>query len=186
VDRLSAITQRHGILPERICFEITESKLLHDQDIANTRLDQLRKLGYRVALDDFGTGYSSLAYLHQLPVHLLKIDRRFVQEMTDDEVKQHLIRAVVLIAQELGMEVVVEGVETKVQHTRLVELGCTLGQGYTYARPMPIERIVDFCAQATGDLDKCSFSAVQMRKVRIPSQRDHRFQTNVTAHSDGT
>ena len=145
VERLSSITRRHGIPPEQVCFEVTESKLLHDRETARDRLEQLSDLGYRVALDDFGTGYSSLAYLHQLPAHLLKIDRRFMQDMPTDEVKEHLIKAMVHIAQGLGMEVVAEGIETEHQAGRLTELGCMLGQGYLYARPMPAEQMAEFC-----------------------------------------
>jgi len=147
VKRLSSIIRKYGIPPEQICFEVTESKLLHDQETARSRLEQLSRLGYRVALDDFGTGYSSLAYLHQLPAHLLKIDRHFVQDMPTDEVKEHLITAMVHIAQGLGMEVVAEGIETEHQVSRLTELGCTLGQGYFYARPMPARQIAEFCGR---------------------------------------
>ena len=98
-------------------------------------LRQLRSLGVRVVLDDFGTGYSSLAYLRQLPLDTIKIDRSFVTDLDVQDPNVGIVRAVVSLAHGLGITVVAEGIETEEQARRLRELGCDMGQGYVWAHP---------------------------------------------------
>ncbi len=106
------------------------------------RLDALRRLGVRVAIDDFGTGYSSLGYLHRLPLDGVKIDRTFIEHMTDDPRQSALVRAIIELCRSLDLEIVAEGVETQAQALRLMDLGCELAQGFHLGRPMPANAIL--------------------------------------------
>jgi EAL domain-containing protein (putative c-di-GMP-specific phosphodiesterase class I) len=108
------------------------------------RLDGLRALGVRLAIDDFGTGYSSLSYLERFPVDVLKIDRSFVSGLGIDGDRSVLARAIVEIGRALGLDVVAEGIEQPDQATRLRELGCRLGQGYLFARPLAPDAMEGF------------------------------------------
>jgi EAL domain-containing protein (putative c-di-GMP-specific phosphodiesterase class I) len=106
-------------------------------------------LGVRIALDDFGTGYSSLALLKDLPLDALKIDQSFVRRL-DEGANRHLIRVMVAIGAELGLDVVAEGIETETDRERLLELGITRMQGYLFARPMPEEEFLAWLSQHAG------------------------------------
>jgi len=110
-------------------------------DAAITILTELRRLGVRLALDDFGTGYSSLSYLRRLPVDILKIDRSFIGGVTGSAEESALARAIVNLGQTLGLETVAEGIETAEQLATLRELGCQLGQGYYFAKPLEPEAV---------------------------------------------
>ncbi len=99
-------------------------------------LRQLRALGVKLSIDDFGTGYSSLSYLHRFPIDTLKIDRSFVSRMTDNQENAEIVRTIVVLAQNLGMDVVAEGVETNDQLALLKKLGCENGQGYYFSKPV--------------------------------------------------
>ncbi|QIL43962.1 EAL domain-containing protein [Acidovorax sp. HDW3] len=123
-------------------IEITESAALYDLDALTTELTELRQLGVRIALDDFGTGYSSLSYLRHLPLDLLKIDQSFVRDMLTDPGDLAIVQSVIGLAQSFGRQVIAEGVETAAQGARLQQLGCTLAQGYHFARPMPLDALV--------------------------------------------
>jgi EAL domain-containing protein (putative c-di-GMP-specific phosphodiesterase class I) len=127
--------RQSGWVPE---LEITETHLMN---LSRTCLDKLKDFGRKgvmVAIDDFGTGYSSLAYLHTLPVHVLKIDRQFVQRLGSERRDSRIVGAILGIAEALDLEVVAEGIETEAQRTRLQELNCHRGQGYLMARPLPL------------------------------------------------
>jgi EAL domain-containing protein (putative c-di-GMP-specific phosphodiesterase class I) len=113
------------------------------QDKASvTRLATLRDMGVRVAIDDFGTGYSSLAYLRELPIDHLKIDRAFVQDITAGPEASALAHSIIKLGQVFGLRVVGEGIETPEQAARLRELGCHAGQGYHYHRPTDLESLI--------------------------------------------
>lgn len=128
-----------GVDVERLCLEITESAVVDDAHAMRT-VHALRALGCRIAMDDFGTGYSSLHALTELPVDVLKVDRRLVERLPGP--KATAVLAFVLeLAGALDMEVVAEGVETRAQLDTLVELGCTLGQGYLLGLPGPLETV---------------------------------------------
>jgi diguanylate cyclase (GGDEF)-like protein len=132
-----------GLAADRLTLEITESVLLTDTIATVTRLDALRRLGVKVAIDDFGTGYSSLGYLRRLPLDSVKIDRTFIEHLTDDLRQAALVRAIVELCRSLELEIVAEGVESEPQARRLLDLGCELGQGYHLGRPMPASALVN-------------------------------------------
>jgi EAL domain-containing protein (putative c-di-GMP-specific phosphodiesterase class I) len=118
-------------------FELTEDTLMADPQRALDVLAQLGEMGIGLALDDFGTGYSSLAHLKRLPVQELKIDRSFVLDMSTDAEDAVIVRSTVDLARNLGLRVVAEGVETADVLAEVVASGCSLAQGYYFARPLP-------------------------------------------------
>ncbi|MDB5880066.1 MAG: diguanylate cyclase domain protein [Variovorax sp.] len=132
-----------GIAAGDLQLEVTESFAAQDQEITQ-RLHELHALGIRLALDDFGTGYSSLACLHQLPVHVVKIDRSFVSQVDSSSHHRVLIEATILVARSLGMGTVAEGIETEEQASELARLQCDKGQGYLFARPMPAAQATEW------------------------------------------
>jgi EAL domain-containing protein (putative c-di-GMP-specific phosphodiesterase class I) len=135
--------EESGLAPERLVLEITESVLMADTDLAVERLQALKGLGVALALDDFGTGYSSLSYLSRFPVDILKMDRSFLQEGSSPGARG-LATAVVGLGATLALEVVAEGIEVPEQWDALRELGCELGQGFLFARPMSADASVEF------------------------------------------
>ena len=133
---------RHTELePSTLVLEITETVMMADPDTATARLDELKELGVRIAMDDFGTGYSSLSYLSRLPVDILKMDRSF---LTAGNTDSGLAAAIIAIGERLGLEVVAEGIEQPEQIGTLRDLGCELGQGFLFARPMPQVDLVSY------------------------------------------
>jgi len=132
-----------GVAPGSVLVEITENELMNDPRTAARRLWQLRENGVRVGLDGFGTGYSSLFSLQQHPIDALKVDMRFVAGMEHGRQGLHIVQAIVSLASGLGMGVVAEGVETGAQRDQLLALGCTLGQGYVFARPLPLAEVLE-------------------------------------------
>ncbi len=130
------ILRRTGCDPASIVLEITETSMVEDAESTLGTLHALKALGVRLAIDDFGTGYSSLSYLRRLPVDILKIDRSFVSAAGSGERELALVDAVFRLGRTLGLETIVEGVEDPEQRDRLVRLGCELGQGFLFARPM--------------------------------------------------
>ena len=107
-----------------------------DVDNSSRMLDKLHKAGFRISIDDFGTGFSSLSYLKRFPVTELKIDRSFVDGLDLGAEDQSITKAIIAMARELGLDTVAEGVETEAQHETLRKLGCHIGQGYWYAKPL--------------------------------------------------
>jgi diguanylate cyclase (GGDEF)-like protein len=132
---LIAIVHESGVDPRRLTLEITESAVLFDVQETVAKLREIRPIGVRIALDDFGTGYSSLALIKDLPLDAIKIDQSFVRHL-DEGANKHLIRVVLAIGTELGIDVIAEGVETAADRDALVALGCANLQGYHFARPM--------------------------------------------------
>jgi EAL domain-containing protein (putative c-di-GMP-specific phosphodiesterase class I) len=132
----------HGNAPPGgLVLELTESTLMADPERARALLAGLRALGVRIAVDDFGTGYSSLAYLKQLPLDELKIDRCFVRDLASDQRDRALVQASVAVAHTLGLRVVAEGVEDAASLELLGRLGCDLAQGYHISRPLPVDDV---------------------------------------------
>jgi EAL domain-containing protein (putative c-di-GMP-specific phosphodiesterase class I) len=129
----------YGVEPSSIVLEITESALAEDMDAAIERLHALRATGVRIAIDDFGTGYSSLSSLQRLPVDILKIDKSFVDVLDDSADGEEVVAAIISIARVRRLQTVAEGVETWAQAQRLRRIGCELGQGYYFARPLSAE-----------------------------------------------
>jgi diguanylate cyclase (GGDEF)-like protein/PAS domain S-box-containing protein len=146
--QVAAALARHGLRPERLSVEITESALMTDPAAARGILEQLRTLGVQLAIDDFGTGYSSLAYLRHLPVDCLKVDRSFVAELADGHAE--IATAVVALAGNLKLSTVAEGVETDDQVRALADLGATYLQGFGLAEPMTGEAAAGWFAERAG------------------------------------
>ncbi len=139
IKTVADILQETGINPHCLKLEITESVVMENIETATDMLRQLRALGVQLSIDDFGTGYSSLSYLHRFPIDTLKIDRSFVTRMTENNENAEIVRTIVVLAQNLGMDVVAEGVETKEQLALLRKLGCENGQGYFFSKPVSHE-----------------------------------------------
>jgi EAL domain-containing protein (putative c-di-GMP-specific phosphodiesterase class I) len=133
------------IPPHTLTLEITETVLMADTELAVKRLVELKELGVRLALDDFGTGYSSLSYLSRFPVDVLKMDRSFLREGGTLEANG-LATAVLALGATLSLEVVAEGIELSEQWQTLRDLGCKLGQGFLFARPMDADSSLEFLA----------------------------------------
>lgn len=138
-ERLLHILEQEGGRPEQFEIEITESLAMHGFDYIHARLQTLRSHGFYTAIDDFGTGFSSLAYLRRLQVQRLKIDKAFVAEIGNVPDEAAIADIVIRLAGSMGMEVVAEGVETDAQAAWLRAHGCDVGQGWLYARPMPLD-----------------------------------------------
>lgn len=141
VERLSRILNRTGLPPHRLEIEITESGLMESGMGAEQFLQMLHALGVFLSIDDFGTGYSSLAYLKRFPVHQLKIDRSFVQDLPGNDSDAQLVGTMISMAHGLRMNVVAEGVEMPDQEAFLASRGCDVVQGYLYSRPVPAVQI---------------------------------------------
>jgi diguanylate cyclase (GGDEF)-like protein/PAS domain S-box-containing protein len=137
-----------GLDAGRLTLEITESTIMDDVADATRVLTQLRSLRVKIAMDDFGTGYSSLSLLSEIPIDRLKIDRSFVTGMADRPELSRMIRAILGLAADLGLDTVVEGVEELEQHQRLQELGCQACQGYYFAKPQPAAQLVELLQRA--------------------------------------
>jgi EAL domain-containing protein (putative c-di-GMP-specific phosphodiesterase class I) len=152
-----------GLNPTCLRLEITESVVMENAELATNTLIQLRKLGVQLSIDDFGTGYSSLSYLHRFPVNTLKIDRSFIGRMAKGDENSEIVRTICTLANNLGMEVVAEGVETHEQLELLRSLKCEYGQGYLFSKPVDAEKatalIIDD-ASASSFLSADAFMAL--------------------------
>jgi EAL domain-containing protein (putative c-di-GMP-specific phosphodiesterase class I) len=138
-----------GVLPEDLVLEVTESVLMADVDLVIERLRALRALGIAIAIDDFGTGYSSLAYLRQLPIDILKIDKSFVDAASaGDPGGDAIMHAIMDLGAGLHLRTIAEGVESLSQAHHVKELGCDSAQGFLFAGPMPPEQIPAFISAA--------------------------------------
>jgi diguanylate cyclase (GGDEF)-like protein len=149
-----------GIHPSTLTLEITESVMLNDTDTTLARLRELKGLGLSLAVDDFGTGYSSLSYLQRFPIDVLKIDKTFVDPIGSGGQPASLTRAIVALGDALGLDMVAEGIERVEQVEGLRFLGCTLGQGYHFSRPLPAAQFTALLTQGLpGDLSPREYIA---------------------------
>jgi EAL domain-containing protein (putative c-di-GMP-specific phosphodiesterase class I) len=137
VATVSAALSSTGLPARNVAVEITESVVVHDLGAARTMLQALREQGLRLYVDDFGTGYSSLNVLRQLPVDALKIDKSFISDMESNAKARELVRTIIIMGHNLGMDVIAEGIETASQHRQLLDLGCELGQGHLFSKSLP-------------------------------------------------
>jgi diguanylate cyclase (GGDEF)-like protein/PAS domain S-box-containing protein len=144
VDDVRRALATSGLRPEKLVLEITESTMMRDVVAAATRLGELSALGIRLAIDDFGTGQSSLGQLRRFPVHILKVDRSFVETIGHDQVARDLLSAVVKLGESLGLDVVAEGVETREQALVVQSMGKLYVQGYLYSRPLDAEAMTAY------------------------------------------
>lgn len=141
VEKVAAAARLYGVPSREICLEATESILMRDADATMATLTQLRALGVKLSIDDFGTGYSSLSYLRRFPIDQLKIDRSFVQDVTENSDDAAIIAAIVSLAKTLKLDIVAEGVETADQARTLAEQGCRIMQGYFFSKPVPADEL---------------------------------------------
>jgi PAS domain S-box-containing protein len=135
VTRIEEIVVHAGVRPSRIEFELTESSVMVDPELAQRQLEGLKRKGFRLSIDDFGTGHSSLSYVHRFPVDRIKVDRSFLLRARTEHETDVVMRAIIDLGMQLGLEVVAEGVETDVELAKLQAIGCKLGQGYLFAPP---------------------------------------------------
>ena len=136
LEQIDRVLQENNLDPSRLKLEITESAIMDNPESARKVLEQLKARNIKLALDDFGTGYSSLSYLHSFPVDTLKIDRSFVSRIGIEGENLEIVRTIATLAQQLGMDAIAEGVETKEQLAQLETLQCEYGQGYFFSRPV--------------------------------------------------
>ncbi|MEV4345473.1 bifunctional diguanylate cyclase/phosphodiesterase [Actinoplanes sp. NPDC049596] len=161
--QVAALLKQYGVNAAQVTFEISEPGMLGDIERVLPTLYRLRDLGVRLSVDDFGTGASSLSYLRQWPVHEVKIDDSFVQGMATDTGDLAIVRAVVSLAREFGLTVVAEGVESELTLDLLEEMGCEIGQGYLFSRPLPYERLEAWFSAQT---EPATTPAGEVRKLR--------------------
>ena len=128
--------EKSGFDAEFLKIEITESALMQNAQRSVSMLNQLKDLNIKVCVDDFGTGYSSLSYLHTFPIDTLKIDRSFVHDMSRNFRNMEIIRTIIMLAHNLKLDVIAEGVETGEQDAQLSALGCQFAQGFYFSRPI--------------------------------------------------
>jgi EAL domain-containing protein (putative c-di-GMP-specific phosphodiesterase class I) len=142
-ETIHAILLETGLSSKRLEVEVTESTLMSDQTRGLHILRKLKSMGISVAMDDFGTGYSSLATLHAFPFDKIKLDQSFVKRLPGDAAAAAIVRTVLALGRSLGIPVLAEGIETKAQWQFLSGEGCDKGQGYLFAKPMPLSRLPD-------------------------------------------
>jgi diguanylate cyclase len=136
--QLVEILMETGLDPKYIELELTESMLVQNTEVAIRRLNALKSLGVKIAIDDFGTGYSSLSYLQQFPFDILKIDRCFIQNITENPNNAAITKAIIEMAKSLNLKLIAEGVETTEELSFICRHGCDVMQGYLFSRPLPI------------------------------------------------
>jgi diguanylate cyclase (GGDEF)-like protein len=139
VESLAESLERFGVEPSRLVIEVTESGVVQGSDSALTAMRRLRDLGVGLTIDDFGTGYSSLSRLAEFPIESLKIPKPFVDKLVGEDADEAFVQAILRLAESLGLSAVGEGIEHPAQAERLRQLGCRLGQGYLFGRPVPAE-----------------------------------------------
>jgi len=146
-DKVAALLGKHSVRPQQLTFEITESGIMTDPEHMIRMLDDLARTGITFAIDDFGTGYSSLAYLQQLPVTKIKIDKSFVMPMATDPSAASIVRSVIDLARSLDLAVVAEGVEDQRTLDHLTAIDCHFVQGYYLSRPIPAVELTEWMGQ---------------------------------------
>ncbi|MDU0113177.1 EAL domain-containing protein [Psychrosphaera aquimarina] len=144
INSILTIIEQGEINPKLLDLEVTESQAMLDYEEINPILMRFREHGVNVSIDDFGTGYSSLAHIAQLAANIIKVDRTFITNIEDDEVSYHVVDMVMKLAQRFGFSVIAEGIETEGQKSMLLEHGCHHGQGYLFAKPMSLEKLLDW------------------------------------------
>ena len=147
--RVAALLEEYGVAPHQLTLEISEAGVTSESERPMPSLRRLHELGVRLAVDDFGTGYSSLSHLRRLPVDEVKIDKTFVQGMATDPGDLAIVRAVVDLSRHFGLAVIAEGVESELTLTLLEEIGCDIGQGFLFSRPLPYDRLEAWFAAQT-------------------------------------
>jgi len=139
ISMIENILHKYGVKAEKIRLELTEGILIKNIDETLIKLHELKKMGLSLSIDDFGTGYSSLSYLKKLPIDELKIDQSFIRELIEDVNDEVITQTIITIGNQFGLEVIAEGVETKEQYEKLIDMGCHYFQGYLFSKPKEAE-----------------------------------------------
>ena len=148
VVQIIAIINRSRVDPKRIDFEITETAVAHDFKQAQVAVQTLKALGAGISLDDFGTGYSSLSHVHRLPLDKIKVDRSFITDIGSNPVSLKIVKSLTALCADMGLDCIIEGVETSAQLATLRDLGCRMVQGYYFAKPMTEAEVPEYLASA--------------------------------------
>lgn len=151
IDGLRNLLAAHGLTPQSLELELTESTLLDGGAETVNTLQAIQRLGVGLAIDDFGTGYSSLSYLKRMPIKTLKIDQSFVRDLANDSDTQIIVNTMIALGHNLGLTVIAEGVETEQQRQILHDQGCDLIQGYLFSPPLPAEDFIAWVRQYAGN-----------------------------------
>jgi EAL domain-containing protein (putative c-di-GMP-specific phosphodiesterase class I) len=159
IDAIASVLEQTEMDRSALELEIVETVVMDEPDASGKILADLKALDVRLCIDDFGIGYSSLSRLQSLPVHALKIDRSFIQQIEVDKTKQDVVRTIVQLAHALGLRVVAEGIETRAQAVLVRELGCELAQGFYFSRPESADCISPLIAKGHLDFDSDSVAA---------------------------
>lgn len=144
IERINSILMQYNCSPHLLELELTERTVMKDSDDIVNKLVKLKAMGFKISIDDFGTGYSSLSYLNRFPLNYLKIDKSFIQQITNLQDKQAIVETIILMAHRLHIKVVAEGVETIGQVKLLQQMGCDIIQGYYYSKPLVVKELMDF------------------------------------------
>ncbi len=167
LDQVSHALEQSGLDPRCLKLEITESVVMENAEAATVMFKRLRALGVQLSIDDFGTGYSSLSYLHRFPLNYLKIDRSFVNRMTETGENAEIVRTIVTLAHNLGLQVIAEGVETPQQHEQLKAVGCEYAQGYLFSRPVAHDSVQALLEGALGGRGQLSLTEEDLHEVGV-------------------
>jgi predicted signal transduction protein with EAL and GGDEF domain len=178
VDDVLLATSLSDLAPRRLILEITETAVVDDPTAAERNLRTLAGCGVRIAVDDFGTGHSTLAYLRQLPVDVIKIDRTFVEGVGEDSQDTAIVSGVIAMARALGTLAIAEGVETVAQRDRLVELGCTHGQGWLYAQPIEQRHVRTYLTSGTNGQTSDTSTRTERSRPDPPTGRRRRNESS--------
>ncbi|WP_152205233.1 putative bifunctional diguanylate cyclase/phosphodiesterase [Marinobacter changyiensis] len=152
IDQLEDMLRRYDLPASALMLEVTEGYMMTDIRKAEGFLEVLHERGFEIAIDDFGTGYSSLSRLRSMPVSKLKVDKSFMDNVPEDRESLEVVKAILQMAHSLGLDVVAEGIETSSQLQALIEAGCTLIQGFLFARPMPAEELLAYLNPPTASV----------------------------------
>jgi EAL domain-containing protein (putative c-di-GMP-specific phosphodiesterase class I) len=145
-DEITRMLQETNLSADRLHLEMSEKVIMEQVRLTNTTLSGLQARGVQLCIDDFGTGYASLSYLHYFPIHSLKIDGSFVGRIGAGDKSTEIVRTIVALARNLGMEVIAEGVETREQEIAIREMGCDYAQGFFYSNPLDSAEVADLLA----------------------------------------
>ncbi|MGC1482946.1 MAG: EAL domain-containing protein [Candidatus Acidiferrum sp.] len=166
VGQIQQVLQASGLAPDTLRLELTESVTMRDEERTTRILSELRKLGVRLCIDDFGTGYSSLSYLRRFALDILKIDRSFVADMLNNSESREIVKTILSLGSNLGMQVIAEGVETAEQANELKSLGCEFAQGYLFSKPL--ESAATARSLVASDMNYYTLQQKSLRQLVAP------------------
>jgi EAL domain-containing protein (putative c-di-GMP-specific phosphodiesterase class I) len=170
------VLESTSIRPECLKLEVTESAIMDNPEDVAKMLRRLREMGVRIGVDDFGTGYSSLAYLHRLPLDVLKIDRSFVHGLIQGTENVAIVKTIVSLAANLNLDVIAEGIETEEQREILLSMGCKYGQGYLFSRPIDGRALFRLlCDEATRGQEMLAVGSAYDGSQRFLGDVQHRL-----------